>query len=99
MTPADTGYSTFDRELVAVYLVIKHFRSISLRCTHTRSDVGGVSKLGVWQVKELCKEFVLVNGEFENVSYEVVVAWKEGCNRGLEILVAQYCPRRLLHAM
>ena len=26
MTPAETRYSTFDRELLAVYLAIKHFR-------------------------------------------------------------------------
>ena len=26
MTPAETRYSTFDRELLAVYLSIKHFR-------------------------------------------------------------------------
>ena len=26
MTPAETRYSTFDRELLAVYLAIKHYR-------------------------------------------------------------------------
>ena len=28
MTPAETRYSTFDRELLAVYLSIKHFRHL-----------------------------------------------------------------------
>lgn len=28
MTPAETRYSTFDRELLAVYLAVRHFRHL-----------------------------------------------------------------------
>ena len=33
MTPAQTRYSTFDKELLAVYLAIQHFRHFLEGCT------------------------------------------------------------------
>ena len=39
MTPAETRYSTFDREMLAVYLAIKHFRhSLEGRSFHILTD-------------------------------------------------------------
>ena len=33
LQPAETRYSTFDRDLLAIYLAIKHFRYFLKRCT------------------------------------------------------------------
>ncbi len=39
LTPAETRYITFDRELLAVYLAIRHFRHfLKGRCFHVLTD-------------------------------------------------------------